>query len=311
MSTIDLSGTYTALVTPFRDDEEQSIDWEAFDELIDGQIEAGITGLVPCGTTGESPTLSHHEHEQVIVRTVQRARGRAQVIAGIGSNSTREAIELARAAERAGASVVMGVVPYYNKPTQEGLRRHFLAIARAVSLPVMIYNIPARTGIDLSADTLVRIVEEAPNVVATKEATGHVLRTQELSRRLGSRLSILSGDDALTLPLIAVGARGIISVTSNLLPREVVRATNLALSGELAQARAAHLALLPVHESMFIEANPGPVKAALAARGKMKNVVRSPLVPVSDATRASVIATVDAYLLKHGAQSQSSAASAG
>ncbi|WP_394825146.1 4-hydroxy-tetrahydrodipicolinate synthase [Pendulispora albinea] len=296
MSTIDLSGTYTALVTPFRDDGDQSIDWEAFDALIESQIEGGIRGLVPCGTTGESPTLSHHEHEQVVARTVERARGRAQVIAGIGSNSTREAIDLARAAERAGVDVVMGVVPYYNKPTQEGLRQHFLAIAKSVSIPLMIYNIPGRTGIDLSADTLVRIVEQAPNVLATKEATGHVLRTQELSRRLGARLAILSGDDALTLPMVAVGARGVISVTSNLLPREVARATQLALTGSLSEARAAHLALMPVHEAMFLEANPGPVKAALAARGKMKNVVRSPLAAVSEATRAAVVGAVDTYL---------------
>jgi len=296
MATIELSGTYTALITPFRDDEEQSIDWAAYDELIEAQVAGGVQGLVPCGTTGESPTLSHHEHEQVIARTVERARGRAQVIAGVGSNSTREAIDLARAAERAGVDVVMGVVPYYNKPTQEGLRRHFLALARAVSVPVIVYNIPSRTGIDLSADTLVRIASEAPNVIGTKEATGNVLRTQELARRLGPRFAILSGDDALTLPLIASGGRGVISVTSNVLPREVAQATALALSGELARARAAHLALLPVHESMFIEANPGPVKAALAARGKIKEVVRSPLVPVTESTRATVTATIEAYL---------------
>ncbi|HWL84725.1 MAG TPA: 4-hydroxy-tetrahydrodipicolinate synthase [Polyangiaceae bacterium] len=294
MSTIDLSGTYTALVTPFRDDE--SIDYAALDALIEAQIAGGVRGLVPCGTTGESPALSHEEHNAVVARTVKQARGRVQVIAGTGSNSTREAIELARAAEAAGVDCVMPVVPYYNKPTQEGLRRHFLAVARAVSVPVMIYNVPSRTAIDLLADTLVRIAEEAPNVVATKEATGHVLRAQELARRLGPRLAILSGDDAITLPMIAVGGRGIISVTSNLLPREVTRATEFALKGDLDRARAAHLALLPVHEAMFFEANPGPVKAAMAARGMLREVVRGPLAPVSEATRAKVLAAVETYV---------------
>ena len=296
MATIDLSGTYTALITPFRDDAEQSIDWAAFDDLVEAQIEGGVTGLVSCGTTGESPTLSHEEHQQVIARTVERARGRAHVIAGVGSYSTREAIDLARAAERAGVDVVMGVVPYYSRPTQEGLRQHFLALAAAVSLPVIVYNVPSRTGTDLAADTLVRIAMEASNVVGTKEATGNVLRAQTLAGRLGPRFAILSGDDALTLPMAAVGGRGVISVTSNILPREVVRATKLALTGDRDRARQAHLALLPVHEAMFLEANPGPVKAALAARGAIKEVVRQPLAKVTETTRAAVVATIDAYL---------------
>jgi 4-hydroxy-tetrahydrodipicolinate synthase len=289
-----IEGTYTALVTPFRDAPNQPVDWEALDALVDTQVAAGISGLVPCGTTGESPTLSHEEHAQVVERTVQRADKRTQVIAGAGSNSTREAIGLAQHAERAGADAIMVVVPYYNKPTAAGLFRHFVEVAACVRLPIILYNIPARTGIDLLPDTLERICAEAPNVVGVKEATGNVLRAQKLVQTLGDRIAILSGDDALTLPMIAVGARGVISVTSNVLPALVTRATRLALDGKLEEARRAHLALMPVHEAMFIEANPGPVKAALAARGAMRATVRLPLVAVEESTRAAVVAAVTA-----------------
>ena len=286
-----LAGTFTALVTPFFDvseDAQQAIDWRAFDALIEQQIEGGITGLVPCGTTGESPALTHEEHGAVIRRTVARAKGRALVIAGTGSNATRQAAQLSREAQDAGADAVMVVVPYYNKPTQEGLFRHFVAVAGAVSCPVVVYNIPGRSSVDLSADTLSRIVDACPNVVATKEATGNVLRAQELVRRHGDRLSVLSGDDALTLPMMACGAVGVISVASNLLPRSVGDVTRAALAGEFALARARHLALLPLYEAMFVEANPGPVKAALAMRGCMSESVRGPLAPVSEATRAQI-----------------------
>ncbi len=286
-------GTYTALVTPFRDDE--SIDWDAFDALIDAQLAGGVRGLVPCGTTGESPSLSHEEQLAVISRTVKRAAKRAHVVAGAGSNSTLEAVHLAREAERSGADAVMIVVPYYNKPTQEGLVQHFVTVARAVNCPLVIYNIPGRTGSDLLPDSLAKIVAAAPNVVATKEATGNVLRAQELVRRFGSRLTVLSGDDALTLPMIAVGARGVISVTSNLLPGAIARATQLALSGNYEAARQAHLALLPVHEVMFLESNPGPVKAALAMRGVMRDAVRGPLVAASKATREAIAATLATF----------------
>lgn len=290
-----LEGTYTALVTPFRDEEGQPIDWAAFDSLIDAQIAGGVAGLVPCGTTGESPTLSHEEHSQVVERVVARAKGRVQVVAGAGSNSTREAVALAQHAERAGADAAMVVVPYYNKPTQEGLFRHFVEVAKSVRLPIVVYNIPGRTGTDLAPETLARIAEAAPNVVATKEATGNVLRAQKIAQSMGARMTVLSGDDALTLPMIAVGARGVISVTSNLLPAEVSRATRLALDGKMDEARRAHLALVPLHEAMFLEANPSPVKAALAARGAMTDAVRSPLARCSEATRKSVVGVVDAY----------------
>jgi 4-hydroxy-tetrahydrodipicolinate synthase len=272
-----------------------SIDWAAFDELIDAQVAGGVAGLVPCGTTGESPTLSHEEHAEVIERTVQRARKRVQVIAGAGSNSTREAVGLAQHAERVGVDALMLVVPYYNRPTQEGLLRHFVEVAASVRVPIVVYNIPARTGIDLAPETLARICAAAPNVVATKEATGNVLRAQRLVQMLGDRLAVLSGDDALTLPMIAIGARGVISVTSNLLPAEVTRATKLALDGKLDDARRAHLALMPVHDAMFLEANPGPVKAALAMRGVMTDTVRSPLCTPTEATRTAISAALDAY----------------
>jgi 4-hydroxy-tetrahydrodipicolinate synthase len=293
MQSVRFEGTFTALVTPFRDD--QSIDWDAFDTLIDTQIAGGVKGLVPCGTTGESPTLSHEEHLAVIARAVKRAGKKAVVLAGCGSNSTLEATHLAREAHLSGADAVMIVVPYYNKPTQEGLVQHFVTVAREVPCPVVAYNVPSRTGSDLLPDAVARICEQAPNVVAIKEATGNVLRSQELARRFGSRLTILSGDDALTLPMIAVGARGVISVTSNVLPAAVSRATELALAGDGDAARRAHLALLPVHEAMFLESNPSPAKAALAAKGMMRDVVRPPLVAASPKTREAVMAAVSAW----------------
>jgi 4-hydroxy-tetrahydrodipicolinate synthase len=290
-----IEGTLTALVTPFTDEPGQPIDWAALDALIEAQIAAGVSGLVPCGTTGESPTLSHAEHAQVIERVVQRAAKRMQVIAGAGSNSTREAIELAKHAERVGADGVMVVVPYYNRPTQQGLFRHFVEVAASVRVPLVVYNIPARTGSDLLPETLARICSAVPNVVAVKESTGNVLRAQKLAQMLGDRVVVLSGDDALALPMIAVGARGVISVTSNILPAEVSRATRLALEGKLDEARKAHLALMPVHDAMFLEANPGPVKAALALRGMAGPAVRLPLVPVEESTRVALAATLEAY----------------
>jgi 4-hydroxy-tetrahydrodipicolinate synthase len=290
-----IEGTYTALVTPFRDEPGQPVDWVALDALIDAQIAGGVTGLVPCGTTGESPTLSHEEHAQVVERTVKRADKRLQVIAGAGSNSTREAVGLVEHAERAGADAVMVVVPYYNKPSQEGLYRHFVEVASRTRLPVVLYNVPGRSVIDLLPETIARIVATAANVVAVKEATGNVLRAQRLVQTMGDRFTVLSGDDSLTLPMIACGARGVISVTSNVLPAEVSRATRLALDGRLDDARRAHQALLPVHDTMFVEPNPAPVKAALALRGLTKAAVRSPIFPVSEATRATIASALDAF----------------
>jgi len=288
-------GTYTALATPFREESGEPIDWDAFDALVDWQLSGKVTGLVPCGTTGESPTLSHEEHARVIERTVERVKGRAQVVAGTGSNSTLEAVEMSQHAERAGADAVMLVVPYYNKPSQAGLHRHFVRVAKSVRLPVVIYNIPGRSGVDLAPETLAGIAEAAPNVVATKEATGNVLRAQKIVQTMGDRMTVLSGDDALTLAMIAVGARGVISVTANVVPAEVTQATRLALEGRMKDARQAHHALLPLHEAMFLEPNPAPVKAALAMRGIGNEVVRSPMAPCGEGTRQAIAAALAAW----------------
>ena len=300
---LKFEGTYTAIVTPFRDaalDADRSIDWEAYDLLVAAQIAGGITGIVPCGTTGESPSLDAAEQLALVERTVKLAKGKCSVIAGTGANSTRATIALSQAAEKAGADAVMVVVPYYNKPTQEGLYQHYVAVAASVKCPIIVYNIPARTGIDLGADTLARIAQAAPNVVATKEATGNVLRAQEIVRTMGDRMTVLSGDDGLTLPMIAVGARGVISVTSNVYPAEVARATRLALDGKYDEARKAHLALCRVHEVMFVEANPSPAKAALAHKLKVSDAVRGPLVRASEAARAKVVAALEAYESSRG-----------
>jgi len=291
--TLRFEGTFTALVTPFKYD--LSIDWDAFDKLVEGQLAGGVQGIVPCGTTGESPALDHEEQLELVRRCVKLAKGKCIVLAGTGTNATRSTINASQAAARAGADAVMVVVPYYNKPTQEGLRQHYVDVAASVDVPVVVYNIPGRTGIDLTTDSLARIWEASPYVVAVKEAAGNVLRAQEIVRTIGSRISVLSGDDTLTLPMISIGARGVISVTSNLYPAEVSKTTRLALDGKWDDARREHLALCNVHETMFVEANPSPVKAALAHHGRMKDVVRGPLARISEPARAKVIAAVKKY----------------
>lgn len=292
---LQLRGTYTALATPFTNDAATSIDWKAFDTLLDDQVAGGITGVVPCGTTGESPALTEKEMFDLVSRSVARVKGKAQVIAGTGSNATAHAIHLSVQAEKLGVDAVMVVVPYYNKPTQDGLFGHFVAVAKAVRCPVIVYNVPGRTSIDLSADTLLRIQRECPNVVATKEATGNVLRAQEIIARSNGKMTVLSGDDALTLPMISVGASGVISVTSNILPKQVTEATRAALEGRFAEALTLHQKLLPVHDVMFVEANPGPVKAALALRGKMTDAVRGPLSSPTQATREKVARALESF----------------
>lgn len=287
MSELRLSGTFTALVTPFTPDGE-AVDFEALEALVEAQIAGGISGLVPCGTTGEAPTLTDEEAVAVIQRVVASARGRASVLAGTGSFSTKKTISASRAALAAGADGVMVMMPYYNKPSQEGMREHVLAIAKAIAAPIVLYNIPGRSVVDLAADTTERICAAAPNVVGLKDATGNVLRCQELVRRLGERLAILCGDDTLTLPMMASGARGVISVTSNVLPREVCEVTRLVAAGDLAAARAAHLGLLELHGLMFVEPNPAPAKAALAGMGRMSAAVRLPLTPAGAATQRQI-----------------------
>jgi 4-hydroxy-tetrahydrodipicolinate synthase len=286
-----LEGTYTAVVTPFT--KTGAIDWAAFDRILADQLAGGVTGIVPCGTTGESPTLTMDEQRDVIARTVAFVKGKAQVIAGVGSSSTGHVVELAQRAEAAGADAVMVVVPYYNKPTQAGLVRHYVAAAKAVSKPIVVYNIPARSVVDVSVDTMARILDAAPNVVATKEATGNVMRAQQLAARFGDRLTILSGDDALTLPMISVGARGVISVASNVIPGDVSAATRLANSGDMAKARAAHLRLVPFFEALFIEPGVASAKALLARRGLCEDVLREPMTPIEDATRKALFAAYE------------------
>lgn len=285
MTALSLSGTWTALVTPFSADAAV-IDWEAHDALVDAQLAGGVSGLVPCGTTGETPTLTEREQRELVQRTVRRVAGRVPVMAGTGSNSTEKTVEASRAALEAGADAVMIVMPYYNKPSQEGMRAHVEAVAREVRAPIVLYNIPGRTGVELSVDSLLAILQACPNVVGVKDATGHVTHCQETLRRAGDRVTILCGDDPLTVPMMSVGARGVISVTSNLMPERVAAVTGAALAGRWEDARRAHLALLPVHRAMFVEPNPQPLKAALSQRGRMQASVRLPLVPASQATRA-------------------------
>jgi 4-hydroxy-tetrahydrodipicolinate synthase len=290
-----LSGAFTALVTPFTTDGSR-VDHAALEALVDAQIRAGIGGLVPCGTTGESPVLSPEEHAEVVMRTVRVTAGRAPVIAGAGSNDTRKSVALARLAVEQGADAVMVVMPYYNKPTQQGLFEHIATVARAVSpVPVVLYNVPARTVTDLAHDTLQRLVEAVPNVVAIKDASGNVLRCQQTVRALGSALTVLCGDDALTVAMIACGARGVVSVTSNLFPAEVSAVCRAALSGRYEEALRLHLALLPVHDAMFVETSPGPVKAALGTRGGMAAALRLPLTAPSEASLERIVAAMRAY----------------
>jgi 4-hydroxy-tetrahydrodipicolinate synthase len=287
MADVRLTGTLTALVTPFTPDGD-ALDLLALDLLVESQLEGGVTGLVPCGTTGEAPTLSDEEQITVIKRVVAVTKKRAPVIAGTGSFSTKKSIEASKAALEAGADGVMIVMPYYNKPSQDGMREHVLAIARALPCPIVLYNIPGRSVVDLSAETTERICEKAPNVVAIKDATGNVLRCQELKRRLGDRLTVLSGDDALTLPMMAAGASGVISVTANVRPREVSEVTRQIEAGSFSKARAAHFKLLELHGLMFVDPNPAPAKAALAAMGRMNAGVRLPLVPAGEVTRQKI-----------------------
>jgi len=282
-----IEGTWTAIVTPFSPDGA-AIDHAALDRLVEDQIQGGVSGLVPCGTTGEAPTLDDAEQVLVIERVVAVAKGRVPVFAGTGSFSTKKTIAASKAAIEAGADGVMVVMPYYNKPSQDGLREHVLAIARAVPSPIILYNIPGRSVVDLGVEATAQICEAAANVVAIKDATGNVLRCQELKRRLGDRLTVMSGDDGLVLPMMAVGASGVISVTANVLPQKVSDVTRFVRENDRDRARAAHLALLEIHALMFVEPNPAPAKAALAAMGKMNDSVRLPLIAVSEGGRRQI-----------------------
>lgn len=281
-----LSGCGTALVTPFRTDG--AVDETRLRVLVERQIAGGVPLLVPCGTTGESATMTDEEQRRVIAITVEVARGSgARVIAGAGGNATAGTVERARAARAAGADAVLVVAPYYNKPTQAGLTAHFQAVAAAVpGLPVVPYNVPGRTGSNIESATLLSLARSVENIVAVKEASGNLSQIMAILRERPAGFRVFSGDDAITLPLIALGADGIISVVSNEVPDLMSRMTNLALQGDWAGARALHFRLLPLMDANFIESNPGPVKAAMALLGLLEERLRLPLVPVQDKTRA-------------------------
>jgi 4-hydroxy-tetrahydrodipicolinate synthase len=281
-------GSFTALLTPFRNG---SLDQQAFRDLVEWQIAEGTNGLVPVGTTGESPTLSHDEHKQVVEWCVEVVKGRVPVIAGAGSNSTKEAIELARHAEKAGADAVLVVTPYYNKPTQEGLYQHFKAINDAIGIPIIIYNIPARSVIDMSVETMKRLFE-LRNIAGVKDATANVIRASQQRQAMGPGLNQLSGEDASALGFMAHGGHGCISVTSNVAPRLCAEFQSACLKGDFASALAYQDKLMPLHTALFLETNPAPVKYALSILGKCDETVRLPMVPVTETTRAAVRAAM-------------------
>ncbi len=279
-----LRGSITALVTPFRDG---AVDEEAFRSHIHWQIENGTHGLVPVGTTGESPTLSHREHERVVEICVEAAGGRVPVIAGAGSNSTAEAVAFSRHAEAVGADAVLIVTPYYNKPTQEGLYQHFKAINDAIGLPILIYNIPGRSVIDMSVDTMARLFE-LKNIVGVKDATANVARVSLQRQAMGPDFVQLSGEDATALGFMAHGGHGCISVTSNVAPRLCSEMQEACLAGDYGAALRVQDRLMPLHTALFVETNPAPAKFALSALDRMSDEVRLPMVPVSERTRATV-----------------------
>jgi len=288
----DLSGTYTAIITPFRDG---SVDYATLEKLVEAQVKAGVDGIVAVGTTGESPTLSTPEHLEVIARICGFAAGRVKVIAGTGANSTEEALHLTREADAAGADGFLQVAPYYNKPSQEGIYQHFAAIAQATEKPIMLYSVPARCGVAIGVETVARLAERFEHVRSIKEAGGDVARVSALLHRCGDAVTVLCGDDGLTVPFIAAGARGVVSVASNLAPALITRITNAALDDNFAAARSL---ALRYHELLtdlvFLEGNPATIKEAMLAAGQIDNAeMRLPLVRISEAARARVVAIVE------------------
>jgi 4-hydroxy-tetrahydrodipicolinate synthase len=277
-------GSFTALVTPF---SNGALDEKAFRGLVDWQIAEGTNGLVPVGTTGESPTLSHEEHKRVVKWCIEQADGRVPVVAGAGSNSTREAIDFAQHAEKAGADAVLIVTPYYNKPTQEGLYQHFKAINDAIGIPIIIYNIPVRSVIDMSVDTMKRLFA-LDNIAGVKDATANVVRVSQQRAAMGEEFNQLSGEDATVLGFMAHGGHGCISVTSNVAPRLCAEFQDACLRGDYGTALVYHDKLMPLHTALFIETNPSPAKYALAVLGKCAETVRLPMVAVAETTKAAV-----------------------
>jgi 4-hydroxy-tetrahydrodipicolinate synthase len=283
------TGTYTAIVTPFKNGQ---LDEAALERLIKAQIKGGVDGIVPVGTTGESPTVSYEEHVQIVQLAVKFAAGKVKVLAGTGANSTTEAIYLTKEAEKAGADGSLQVAPYYNKPTQEGLFQHFRAIAEATKLPIVLYSIPGRCGIEIGVDTVKRLAAACKNIIGIKEAGGSCDRVSQLRAALGPKFEILSGDDSLTIPFMSVGAQGVISVSSNIIPREVSQMVNAYAAGQTKKALQLHQRFYSVFKDLFIETNPVPVKAALAMKGLMEEEYRLPLVPMSAKNKETLRATL-------------------
>jgi 4-hydroxy-tetrahydrodipicolinate synthase len=284
-------GSIVALITPFKDGV---VDEEKLRQLVEYQIENGTDGIVPCGTTGEASTLDYDEHMDVINIVIQQTNKRVPVIAGTGSNSTAEAIELSLKAKNLGADGVLLVTPYYNKPSQEGLYLHFKAIADSVAIPQVLYNVPGRTGVNMLPPTVARLADH-PAIVAIKEATGSLQQASEVLDLCGDKLDVISGDDYITFPIMACGGKGVISVVANIMPREVATLVDAFFNGDMEEARRLHLYLLNISSAMFIESNPVPVKAAAALMGKCRNELRLPLTPLSDANHAALSLVMKSY----------------
>ncbi len=273
-------GLATALVTPFNESEE--VDYETLKNLVEWQIQNGVDAIVPVGTTGESATLTEEEHYRVIETVIQQANGRITIIAGAGSNSTKKSIEHAKHAKELGADAILSITPYYNKPTQQGLYAHFAEIANAVDIPIIMYNVPGRTGVNMTAETTLKIAEEIPNVVGIKESSGNLVQVMEIIRNRPDGFKVYSGDDSFAFPIILAGGDGVISVASNEVPDLMKQLVSACLNGELEKARELHYKLLPLMEANFIETNPIPVKSAMAMLGLIKEVYRLPLVKMSE-----------------------------
>lgn len=288
-----IEGIITALVTPMR---EGAVDYAALGSLVEWQIEQGINGLVPCGTTGESATLSHEEHHKVVQQVVQAAKGRVPVIAGAGSNSTAEAMELAEFAQSSGADAILTVAPYYNKPSQEGMYAHFKAVHDACDLPIILYNIPGRSVVDMS-DALLRDLAALPRIIGVKDATGNLARVSTLRHLAGKDFIQLSGEDMTAVGYNAMGGTGCISVTSNIAPRQLAEEQRACLAGDYTKALALHDALVPLHEAMFCAPSPAPAKYALARMGKIAEEARLPIVPVNEAQRQHIDAALQSLNL--------------
>ncbi|MCL1865395.1 MAG: 4-hydroxy-tetrahydrodipicolinate synthase [Spirochaetes bacterium] len=290
-----MEGAFTALITPF---ENGKIDYKAFESLVEMQIREGIDGVIPLGTTGESPTLSFEEHEEFIRQTVKIVNGRVKVIAGAGANSTEEAIWLTKEAEDAGVDAVLSVNPYYNKPTQRGLIAHFEAIANATKLPIVLYNIPGRCGVNFLPESVDELLKRVGNIAAMKEACGDIVQIMRIIELCGDKITILSGDDNILLPLLAAGGKGIISVLANILPGDVKRVVTLYKDNKTEESKKLFYKLLPLCRAMFLETNPIPLKAAMEMMGLCRGELRLPLVPLSDENRALLRKSLTDYGIK-------------